>query len=112
MSPIDSRAKGNRCEQEVVNLLRDLSGFHVVRTRTPGTASDVGDIANLPHCVVEVKGHTNIARSISEGIPQARAASERTKQPWPTVWVRRPGGRYVVVMEPEFFLAMHREALG
>lgn len=107
---IDSRAKGAQAERDVVNLIRDLSGHHVVRTRTPGTAADCGDVANLPQTVVEVKAHANIARSISEGIPQARAASERTGQPWPTVWVRRPGGRFVVVMEPDVFLALHREA--
>ena len=110
MSPIDSRAKGAQAEREVVNLLRDLTGIHVVRTRTPGAASDVGDVAGLDNVLIEVKAHANIARSISEGIPQARAAAERTRRDWPTVWVRRPGGRYVVVMEPDAWLSMWREA--
>ncbi len=112
MSGNRSRRKGASAEVEVAHLIADLSGYHCLRTRTPGAAADVGDIAGLPNTVVEVKNRASIAEAIAEGLPQAQAASERTGWRWPTVWVRRPGGRYVVCMTPETFLALHREATG
>jgi len=107
---LNSRAKGARAEVEAVKLIHDLTGYPTRRLRGPGANADAGDIGGVPGCVVEVKDRVNVGESISIGIPQARAAAQRTGTPWPTVWVRLRGGRWVVVMEPDAWAAMHRAA--
>lgn len=106
----NSRDKGDRGEREVVKLIHDLSGHPAHRLRTPGHQADMGDIGGVPNTVVEVKWWTDPIAAIRQALPQAQRASERSGDDWPTAWVRLHGGKWVVVMEPETFFALHREA--
>ena len=111
MSPVNSREKGARAERELVKLIGDLSGYHVARTRTPGQAADIGDLSGLPQVVIESKDWANNGAAVRAALPQARAAAERIGVPYPTAWIRMVGGFWFVAMEPEIFLAMHREVV-
>lgn len=111
LSATGRRAKGDRAEREVLALLRDHLGDHLVRARLEGT-NDHGDIVGLPSCVVQVKNYADVARAMREGLEGAAAQKANADVLWGAAFVRRPGGRYVVCMDAEDWISMFRETLG
>jgi hypothetical protein len=103
------KRKGDKAERETLELLRDHLGEHLTRNRLEG-ANDHGDIT-LPHCAVQVKSYADIARAIREGLEGMRDQKVNANVPWGSVFVRRRGGRYMVVMDAEDWISMYREAV-
>lgn len=104
------RLKGDRAEREVLSFLRDQLGDHLTRARGEGD-NDHGDVAGLPNCVVQVKNYADMLRAIRDGLEGARAQRDNAGLLWGAAFVRRRGGRYVVVMDPEDWVSMYREAV-
>ena len=104
------KQKGDRAEREVLALLRDVLGDHLVRARLEGS-NDHGDIAGLPQCAVQVKNYADVARAVREGLQGAAEQKANAGLPWGAAFVRRPRGRYVVCMDAEDWLSMFREAV-
>lgn len=103
-----SAEKGKRAEREVVALL-DYLGFRV-RRRLIGRTDDAGDIEGLPNCVVQVKSYVNMARAVTEALFDMQAQRHNAGVDYAAGFIRRPGGSYFVVMQPETFIALLREA--
>ena len=110
ISPRGRRAKGDRAEREVVTILRDHLGDHIVRARGEGE-NDHGDVVGIPRVTVQVKNYADLQRAIREGTAGAREQKVNAGQEWGAAWIRRPGGRYFVVMDEADWISMYREAM-
>jgi hypothetical protein len=105
-----SKRKGDKAELEVQGLLRDLLGVPARRALGAGRKDDVGDITGVPDTCIQVVSYTDIARAIREKLPETEAQRVRAGCTFAATFVRRPGGKYVVVMTPEMFATYVREA--
>jgi hypothetical protein len=105
-----AKAKGDRAELEVQALLRDLLGVPARRALGAGRADDIGDIHGVPDTVIQVANYQDIARAIREKLPESERQQERAGATFAATFVRRRGGGYAVVMTPEQFAALWREA--
>lgn len=110
LTAVGRKRKGDRAEREVLALLRETLGDHITRTRLEG-ANDHGDFAGLPDCAVQCKSWANIAAAITAGLKGAAEQKANAGLQWGCAWVRRRGGRYVVVMDADDWLSMYREAV-
>lgn len=105
-----AKAKGDRAELEVQGILRDLLGVPARRKLGAGRADDIGDIDGVPDTVIQVVSYTDIGRAIREKLPECEAQRERAGATFAATFVRRPGGKYVVVLTPEQWATYAREA--
>jgi hypothetical protein len=105
-----SKRKGDRAELEVQGILRDLLGVPARRKLGAGRQDDMGDIDGVPNTCIQVADYTNIVRAIHEKVPLCEAQQQRMGCDFGATFVRRYGGRYLVVMTPEQFAALWREA--
>jgi hypothetical protein len=110
ISAAGRRQKGSRAEREVLTLLRDHLGDHLVRARGEG-ANDHGDIAGLVACAVQVKNYADTTRAVREGLAGALEQADNAGLAWGAAFIRRRGGRYVVVMAADDWIEMYREAV-
>lgn len=114
-----SKAKGDRAELEVQGLLQDLLGVPARRKLGAGRLDDTGDIEGVPDTCIQVVSYTDIGRAIREKLPACETQRQRAwrAQPDPhriifaATFVRRPGGKYVVVLTPEQWAEYWREAV-
>ena len=104
-----AKRKGSKAEAEVAAILHDLLGFDVRRTLA-GHADDLGDLVGLPGTVLQVKNYSDTGRAFREGLAELRAQHDRAGTPYAAAFIRRPGGRYAVLMEPDQFAALYRDA--
>lgn len=105
-----SKDKGDRAEREVQGILRDLLGVPARRKLGAGRLDDMGDIDGVPNTCVQVVDRADVARAIREKLPECEAQQARMGADFGATFVRRRGGSYVVVMTPEQFAALWREA--
>ncbi len=110
LSQAGRRQKGARAEREVLEFLRDHLGDHLVRARGEG-ANDHGDITGLVSCAVQVKNFDDTTRAIREGLAGVAEQAENAGLEWGAVFVRRRGGKYIVVMSADDWVSMYREAV-
>lgn len=106
-----AKAKGDRAELEVQGLLRDLLGLPGVRRKLgAGRADDVGDIDGVPDTVIQVASYADVSRALREKVPGCVEQQARAGATFGATFIRRPGGRYIVVLSPEQWATYHREA--
>jgi len=120
-----SKRKGDRAELEVQGLLRDLLGVPARRALGAGRKDDVGDITGVPDTVIQVADWKDVTRAVREKPLECEAQRGHSRSdvhgymrdgdPWPctfaATFVRLRGGDYRVVMTPEQWATMWREAV-
>jgi len=116
-----SKRKGDRAELEVQGLLRDLLGVPARRALGAGRRDDVGDITGVPDTVIQVADWKDVTRAVREKPLECEAQRQRVweDRPGPSMtegqfgatFIRLRGGEYRVVMTPEQWAAMWREAV-
>lgn len=104
------KAKGDRAELEVQAMLQDHLGVPARRALGAGRKDDIGDIHGVPNTTIQVVNYQDISRAIREKLPLLQAQQERAGTTFAACFVRRPGGKWVVVMTPEMLFALWREA--
>lgn len=105
-----AKRKGDKAELEVQGILRDLLGVPARRMLGAGRQDDMGDISGIPSTCIQVASYTDIARAIREKLPELERQQDRAGATFGALFVRRPGGRYVVVLTPEQWSCYWREA--
>jgi hypothetical protein len=117
-----SKRKGDRAELEVQGLLRDLLGVPARRALGAGRKDDVGDIHGVPDTVIQVADWKDALRAVREKPLEAedqrlryatvaRAGNGVEFGPcFAATFVRLRGGDYRVVMTPEQWATLWREA--
>lgn len=106
-----SKRKGDKAELEVQGLIRDLTGYPARRALGAGRQDDMGDIDGVPDTVIQVASYTDLVRAVREKVPACEAQQERAGATFGATFVRRAGGKYVVVLTPEQWATYAREAL-
>jgi Holliday junction resolvase len=106
-----SKRKGDTAELEVQGLLRELLGVPARRALGAGRKDDVGDITGVPDTVIQVVSRKDFARGLREKLPEVEEQRRNAAAQFAAVFLRMPGGRYVVAMTPEQWAAMWREAV-
>lgn len=105
-----AKNKGDRAELEVQGLLRDHLGLPARRQLGAGRRDDIGDIAGVPDTTIQVTNRADIARAIREKLPETVQQQERAGSLFGALFCRKRGGGYVVVLTPEQFCCLWREA--
>lgn len=105
-----SKRKGDKAELEVQEIIRDLLGYPARRKLGAGRLDDIGDIDGVPDTVVQVVARVDVNRAIREKLPEVEEQRQRAGCTFAAVFVRRPGGKYVVVLSPEMWATYVREA--
>lgn len=103
--------KGAKAEREVAALLCDLLGSTVIKRKLgAGRREDTGDIYGVPECTIQVAAYTDLQRAIREKLAAVEEQRLNARTTFSALFVRRRGGRYVVVMTPEMWATYWREA--
>jgi len=105
-----AKAKGDRAELEVQELLRDMLGIPARRKLGAGRADDMGDIDGVPDTCIQVANYTDVTRALREKVDPCAVQQERMGATFGATFIRRRGGRYLVAMTPDQFAALWREA--
>jgi hypothetical protein len=95
-----AKAKGDRAELEVQALLRDLLGVPARRKLGAGRRDDMGDLDGVPDTCIAVANYKDIARALREKVDPCVTQQERAGATFGATFIRRPGGRYLVVQTP------------
>jgi len=106
-----SKRKGDRAELEVQGYLCDELGYPARRALGAGRKDDIGDITGIPDTCVQVTATDRIIDAL-EKLPDLERQQNRMGATFAGLFVRRRGGKYVVVMTPEQWTTMIREGLG
>jgi hypothetical protein len=116
-----SKRKGDRAELEVQGILRDLLGVPARRALGAGRKDDVGDISGVADTVIQVVNWKNVAKAVREKPLECEEQLQRADRiagdnghfppAFAATFVRLRGGEYRVVMTPEQWAAMWREAV-
>jgi hypothetical protein len=75
-----------------------------------GRQDDVGDIHGVPNTVIQVANYQDLARAVREKLPTLEQQQQNAGADFGALFCRRRGGSFVVVMTPEQFFALWREA--
>jgi hypothetical protein len=105
------KRKGDAAELEVQGYLRDELGYPARRALGAGRADDIGDITGIPSTCVQVAAWADLDRAVREKLPDLERQQNRMGATFAGLFVRRRGGKYVVVMTPEQWTSMIREGL-
>jgi hypothetical protein len=107
-----SKRKGDAAELEAARILHDLLGVPARRKLGAGRSDDTGDIDGLKDTVIQVVSRSTdvvavgIVRKPLEADQQARNAGVS----FAATMLRVRGGTWRVVLTPESFAALWREA--
>ena len=106
-----AKAKGDKAEREVAELLNLLLGVPARRKLGAGRLDDIGDIDGVPLTVIQVTNKpSDTLRAIREKPLECEQQRRRAGEPFAATFVRLKGGEYRVVMTPEQFATWWREA--
>ena len=106
-----AKRKGDRAELEVQAWLIENLGVPARRKLGAGRQDDMGDIDGVPLTVIQVVNKpSDTLRAIREKPIQAEQQRRRAGEPFAATFVRLKGGEYRVVMTPEQWATMWREA--
>lgn len=112
-----SKRKGDKAELEVQGLLRDHLGVPARRALGAGRKDDMGDITGVPKTVIQVCNWQNVAAAVRQKPLDAERQLNNTDPYgdglafYAATFVRLRGGDYRVVMTPEQFFTLWREAV-
>jgi hypothetical protein len=106
-----AKRKGDRAELEVQGLIRELLGVPARRALGAGRLDDVGDITGVPDTVIQAANYSDLVRAIREKVPECVEQQERAGATFGATFVRRRGGKWVVVLTPEQWATYWREAM-
>lgn len=105
-----SKRKGDRAELEVQGIFREHIGTGR-RALGAGRLDDKGDIHGVPELTVQVCDWANVAQAVRHKPIEAETQRIVAGTPYGCSFVRLRGGLWRVVMTPEQFFALYREAV-
>jgi hypothetical protein len=106
-----SKAKGDKAELEVCRILADLTGFPARRKLGAGRTDDTGDIDGIPDTTIQVKSYRDVQRAVRETLTELPQQQANAGTTFAAGLVRRPGGRWMAVMDLEQLATWMREAI-
>ena len=105
-----SKRKGDRAELEAAGMIADLLGYHVERKLGAGRREDVGDLHGLPDTVVQVANWADTSAAARAKPAEAERQRVNDGATFAATFVRFRGGTWRVVLTPEQWATLWREA--
>lgn len=106
-----NKRRGDRAELEVQAMLREHLGVPARRALGAGRKDDIGDIDGVPFTAIQVCNWQNVAAAVRQKPLEAERQREHKHDGlFAATFVRLRGGDYRVVMTPEQFFYLWREA--
>ena len=105
-----NKNKGDRAEREVEALLRDNLGVSARRELGAGRLDDMGDISGVPNTCIQVANYKDIATAVRVKPEQCEDQRIRADKMFAATFIRLRGGDYRVVLTPEQWFTLWREA--
>ncbi len=106
-----SKRKGDKAELEVQGMLREFLGVPARRALGAGRKDDMGDIDGVPDTAIQVANWADLNRAVREKLPMLERQMKNAGATHGALFCRRMGGKWLVVMTPEMWFALIREAL-
>ncbi len=106
-----SKRKGNKAELEVQGMLREHLGVPARRTLGAGRSDDMGDIEGVPDTAIQVANWADLNRAVREKLPMLERQMVNAGATRGALFCRRVGGKWVIVLTPEMWFSLIREAL-
>ncbi len=106
-----SKRKGDKAELEVQAMIRENLGVLARRTLGAGRSDDMGDIEGVPDTAIQVANWADLNRAVREKLPMLERQMQNAGATHGALFCRRMGGKWVIVMTPEMWFALMREAL-
>lgn len=106
-----SKRKGDKAELEVQGMLREELGVNARRALGAGRKDDVGDIDGVPDTAIQVTNTQDLSGAVTRKLPQLERQMLNAGATHGALFCRRRGGTWIVVMTPEMWFALMREAL-
>jgi hypothetical protein len=105
-----SKRKGDSAELEVQALLNDLLGVPARRMLGAGRLDDIGDIHGVPDTTIQVANHKDVAHAVRHKPLECEQQQARAGSTHGCTFIRLRGGDWRVVLTPEQWATMWREA--
>lgn len=105
------KQKGDQAEREVASLIHDLLGFPARRKLGAGRTDDTGDIDGVPDHVIQVANWHDVRAAAVQKPKGAEAQRLNANVPHAATFVRFRGGVWRVVLTPEQWATLVREAI-
>lgn len=105
-----SKRKGDSAEREVERILQDFLGVPARRKLGAGRRDDMGDIDGVPDTCISVGNIARLSEAIREKPLECEVQQRRSGCTFGATWVRLRGGQWRIVMTPEQWTTMWREA--
>jgi hypothetical protein len=105
------KRKGDAAELEIARMLAAELGLPVRRKLGAGRADDAGDLDNLPGVCAQVKNYRNVTEAINASMNDLPAQQRHAGAQHAVAFIRRPGGRWVAVMDVPGWCGLYREAI-
>ena len=106
-----SKVKGDNAEREIAKLLSDLLGLPVRRKLGAGRFDDCGDLDGIPDTCAQVKNYRDVGRAIREAVDDLPTQVANAGATHGVAFIRRPGGRWLAVMDVPTWATLIRETL-
>jgi hypothetical protein len=104
-----AKRKGDDFERVVQGWLRDHLGVPARRKLGAGRRDDVGDMDLVPNTTISCAAWDDLSRAVREKLPELVTQQARAGTTFGAMFVKRRGS-FIVVMTPEQFAALWREA--
>lgn len=108
--PSPSKRKGDRAELEVQGIFREHLGAGR-RALGAGRKDDIGDITGVANLVVQVADWKDVAQAVRHKPLEAECQRGNSGDDHACAFIRLRGGAWRVVMTPEQFFALYRDAI-
>lgn len=105
-----SKRKGAQAEREVAELINDLLGVPTRRKLGAGRQDDQGDIDGVPDTTIQVAAWARVESAVRTKPVAAEQQRINANTTFVATFVRLVGGDYRVVLTPEQWAVLWREA--
>ena len=105
------KRKGDAAELEAARIIHDLLGFPARRKLGAGRLDDTGDIDGVPDTVVQVANWSDVRAAAVQKPKGAEAQRINAGATHAATFVRFRGGIWRVVLLPEHWATLVREAI-
>lgn len=106
-----AKNKGDRGEREIATILANLTGWPVRRKLGAGRMDDEGDLEGVPDTVIQVAAWKDVVRAVRVKPVEAEQQRANAGATFCATAVRLHGGTWRIVMTPEQYVAILKDAV-